>query len=58
MKIMPMLYLKCTTCGIEFASGFNFDKKSFETTVLRNNSHTCPRGHTHAYNKEDYYFKE
>jgi len=58
MRIMPMLYLKCETCGVEFASGMNFDMKSFETTTLKGNYHTCPRGHKHQYDKQDYYFKE
>jgi hypothetical protein len=55
---MPMLYLKCKTCGIEFASGMNFDKKSFETSILKGNYHTCPKGHSNKYDKKDYYFKE
>ena len=51
-------YLRCKTCGIEFASGISTDKKSFETMALSKNQHTCPKGHTHAYDKKDYYFKE
>jgi len=54
---MPMLYLKCKTCGLEFASGMNFDKKSFETSILKANYHTCPKGHSNKYDKKDYYFK-
>jgi len=54
---MPMLYLKCKTCKTEFASGFNFDKKSFETAQLSNNGHQCPKGHMNRYDKKDYYFK-
>lgn len=54
---MPTLYLKCKTCEIEFASGFAFDKKSFETTVLSENQHRCPKNHNHVYDKIDYYFK-
>jgi len=58
VKKMPMLYLKCKTCGAEFPSGMSFDKKSFETATLIGNYHTCPKGHTHPYDKKDYYFKE
>ena len=54
---MPMLYLKCKTCQMEFASGFNFDKKSFETSQIFNNVHSCPNEHTNKYDKKDYYFK-
>ena len=55
---MPMLYLKCKTCQIEFASGIGSDKKSFETISLIGNYHVCPKGHTNQYDKKDYYFKE
>ena len=55
---MPSLYVKCKECNQEVSSGFGFDKKSFETTVLSGNYHTCPKGHTYAYEKKDYYFKE
>jgi hypothetical protein len=58
VKKMPTLYLKCKTCSIEFPSGMSFDKKSFETSILKGNYHTCPKGHTHQYEKKDYYFKE
>jgi hypothetical protein len=55
---MLTLYLKCKTCGIEFVSSLNIDKKSFETVILKNNYHICPRKHKNQYNKENYYFKE
>jgi hypothetical protein len=55
---MPMLYVKCKTCGVEFASGMSFDKRSLETAILKANYHRCPKGHTHQYDKKDYYFKE
>jgi hypothetical protein len=42
---------------MEFASGMNFDKKSFETATLTGNYHTCPKGHKQQYDKKDYYFK-
>lgn len=53
---MPMLYLKCKTCGVKFASGIAADKKSFETLTLSNNSHQCSKGHVHSYNTKDYFF--
>ena len=57
---MPKLYVRCKekNCEVEFASGLAMDKKSFETFTLIGNVHTCPNGHTHRYNKEDYFFKE
>lgn len=53
---MAMLYVRCKTCGIRFASGISVDQESFETLVLKNNFHECPRGHLNSYNKEDYSF--
>ena len=55
---MPLLYLKCKTCNTEFSSGLGFDKKDFKRTVFTGTQHTCPKGHKHAYDKKDYYFKE
>jgi len=55
---MPMLYLKCKTCGVEFASSIVMDEISFATSELINNRHNCPRGHVKTYNKEDYHFKQ
>jgi hypothetical protein len=52
-----MLYLKCKTCGVTFPSGIAMDKESFQSAMLRKNRHTCPSGHEHEYNKEDYFFK-
>jgi len=57
-KDMPNLYVKCKKCGSKFASGIAMDRKSFETSTLVANYHTCPKGHTHQYNKEDYFFQE
>jgi hypothetical protein len=54
---MGKLYLRCKTCGVEFQAGVVFDKKSFEVDALGMNRHTCPGGHTHHYNSEEYYFK-
>jgi len=53
---LAKLYLKCKMCGIEFESGIDIDKGSFASTIL-SNYHTCPKGHTKAYDKQDYYFK-
>ena len=57
---MADLYLKCKekNCGTEFRSGIAMDKKSFETSTLTGNYHTCPKGHTYQYSKEDYFFKQ
>jgi hypothetical protein len=54
---MGKLYLRCKTCGVEFQAGVVFDKNNFEADVLGLNSHTCPDGHTHQYDSEEYYFK-
>jgi len=53
---MGMLFLKCKTCGVKFASGISADAKSFETLTLINNQHVCPEGHRHSYDKKDYSF--
>lgn len=53
---MPRVYLRCKTCNTEFASGVGFDQKSFETSIISRNQHTCPKGHTHTYDKKDYFF--
>lgn len=55
---MPKLYVKCKECGVKFAAGIAMNRKSFETSTLVGNYHTCPKGHTHLYNKEDYFFPE
>jgi len=54
---MARLYLKCKTCGIEFVSGIDLDKESFESTTFVDNYHVCPNQHSNSYNKQDYYFK-
>ena len=53
---MPMLHVRCKTCGREFASGMSFDEQSFKTAIISGNFHTCPIGHTHQYDKGDYFF--
>lgn len=55
---MPKLYVKCKDCGVKFASGMAMDRKSFETSTLVGNYHTCPKRHKRQYNKEDYFFQE
>jgi hypothetical protein len=57
VNLLPELEVKCKTCGIWFKSGIAADEKSFETLILKRNFHRCPRGHTHAYDKEDYRLK-
>jgi hypothetical protein len=52
---MPKLYVKCKTCNTEFASGISVNEKSFKTLILSGNLHTCPKGHTHAYDKKEYF---
>lgn len=51
-----MFYLICKTCGVKFASGISVDEESFKTLTLKDNRHECPKGHTHSYNKQDYFF--
>ena len=56
------LYLKCKTCQVEFATGFNLDKETFEKVFLIDVAAqvlgvTCPKGHKHLYEKKDYFFK-
>ena len=54
---LAVLYLKCKTCGSAFSSGVAMDERSFQSTVFRENRHTCSKGHEHGYNKGDYFFK-
>jgi len=54
---MATLYLKCKTCGMEFASGIAMDEKSFATQLI-NMGHNCPMGHVNIYDKKDYHFKQ
>ena len=55
---MPMLHIRCKTCGVRFASGISTDKESFKTLTLEYNYHKCPRGHVNSYSKKDYSFKD
>ena len=56
IAVMPMLYLTCKTCKTRFRSGISADKASLKTLILVNNLHSCPNGHSNAYNKQDYSF--
>ena len=51
---MPMLYIKCKTCGVEFPSGI---RVSLATLHLENKTHVCINGHANGYAQEDYYLK-
>lgn len=54
---MPMLMLKCKTCGEVFAGvyvpeGSGTDARS--AAMATDTAHTCSRGHKNVYSKEDY----
>ena len=53
---MPMLMLKCKTCGEVFPGIYvpegSSDLKSAAVGGI--SQHTCSRGHTHGYAGEDY----
>ena len=51
---MPMLYIKCKTCGVEFPSRI---RVSLATLHLENKTHVCINGHANGYDREDYYLK-
>ena len=55
----PMIYVKCKTkgCGLDFATGMNIDKKSFETCTLVDNGHIRPEVTPTSTAKPDYHFK-
>jgi hypothetical protein len=55
---LPMLYVKCKTCGEEFASGISISEKLLDRAPLSNTLHRCSKGHEHQYNKPDYYYRE
>jgi hypothetical protein len=52
------LYVKCKTCGIEFPAGIRSNPRSFATSMFIGNTYTCPNGHAHSYDKEDYTLKK
>jgi len=49
-----MLYVKCKTCGEEFASGLSIPKTVIEKVPLTNTLHRCSKGHEHHYDKADH----
>ena len=54
---MPMLMLKCKTCGEVFPGIYvpEGSTDSFKsTTTSLDTSHTCSRGHKNEYISEDY----
>ena len=52
------LYVKCKSCAKDFFSPIQMDKKSFETSFLKDNVFPCPNcSKTNSYNKEDMFFK-
>jgi hypothetical protein len=54
---LPMLYLRCKKCNIEFVSWIRTDKQIFRTLDLRGNCHTCPNGHNNRYDQKDYHYE-
>ena len=57
VKELPMLYVKCKTCGEEFASGLSIPKSVIDKVPLTNTLHRCSKGHEHHYDKADHYYK-
>jgi len=54
---MPMLMLKCKSCGEVFAGVYVSEESGSEarsTAMDTDTSHTCSRGHKNVYAKEDY----
>jgi hypothetical protein len=53
---MPMLMLKCKTCGTIFSGVYAEDMKEFrnESEKNPNSSFKCSRGHLNNYVLEDY----
>ena len=54
---MPMLMLKCKTCGQNFPGIYTTEGLSSVTKMSKetyNINHTCLRGHTNEYKFEDY----
>ncbi len=54
---MPMLMLKCKTCGEIFPGVYvpEGSNNEFKLTVLNGDiSHTCSRGHNNEYGFSDY----
>lgn len=54
---MPMLMLKCKTCGEVFPGLYvpEGSTADFKSTATKNNPlHTCSRGHVNEYAVQDY----
>ncbi len=57
---MPMLMLKCKTCGMIFTGGYvDEDKNKIKESLLHQNlystsTHICSRGHSNGYVAEDF----
>ena len=55
-KELPILYLRCKTCEIEFWSLIRCDKQILKTLDLNGISYICPNGHKNRYDEKDYYY--
>jgi hypothetical protein len=53
---MPMLMLKCKTCGVIFSAVYIPDMDEFKSKSndAPNLMHVCSRGHSNQYLKENY----
>ncbi len=54
---MPMLMIKCKTCGEVFAGVYLPEESNSEakqTLVQGSKSHTCSRGHENEYSEPDF----
>ncbi|MGI0050614.1 MAG: hypothetical protein ACRD8K_02655 [Nitrososphaeraceae archaeon] len=56
---MPMLMLKCKTCGEVFPGIYIVEESTndyeFKSSITKNNMiHSCSRGHQNEYSIEDY----
>jgi hypothetical protein len=54
---MPMLMLKCKTCGEVFAGVYVPEESGSDVRLAAMSTdaaHTCSRGHKNVYSKEDY----
>lgn len=54
---MPMLMIKCKTCGEVFAGVYlpeEISSEAKQTLVQSSKSHTCSRGHENEYSESDF----
>lgn len=51
---MPMLMLKCKTCGMNFQGLYMDNPKSKDISNDYNQDRECSRGHKNSYNENDY----